>query len=1323
MLSPRFLSENLITTDLAMTIRSLFLLPTLLAAGFLASPVSAQQSGLTAETWTGLTPGKSILILRKEGISTRAPNTTQTVTEARITGLPANSGTRLRGTITPMVDDTYTFWVNGTDNVALWLSEDGTRFIKSLIANHLGSTTTTEWSKHRDQKSIPIALTAGTTYHIEAHVMSSVANGHLAIAWQGRKGNWALAANGATATQSTTQWNLGAGNAIDGNTSGVWNQGTMTTNVQNSWLKVDFAATRPLNQIVLFNNSNDQLRLSNFRLSALDGSGTVLAQQDFFTTSGNVGNSFTWDMPSVVQAKSIKIQLLGNNRAGNGHLALAEIQACHVTPPPTNWALASNGSTATQSTTSSSYLASLAIDGNTNGDLNAGSVTLTQDQANSWLKVDLGQDRPVNRVVLHNRNTLQTRLSNFRVSLLDATDNVLATRDYFPSTGNAGPILYWNLSNPVQARAIRVELLGQNLDGNGYLSLAEVQAFEINPLLESRDFQVIPASYLGAVMPDPDDQNDNNLSDIWEQQTGLSGSSLPGSLLEFGDPENDAIFNFQEQWLNANPLVKEAVADGLTRSIWTGINGPTITDMLAAKSFYGYPNSVSHVPGVNETINYTLFGSRYRGAIVAPVTGAYRFWICGSAGVELWFSDGSVQPPGASQPLTNRFGKQRIGTSGYVTPVRDFDYSPSQRSGWINLIQGQKYYIEVLHSQQNGTDHVSLAWQVPGQLREIIPASAFQSDIPEDDDADNDNLPDSWEASVTLSTTDNGFINSKEGEFGDFDNDRLTNLFEYQRGTNPKSNDSDGDGVSDFDEIKHYGSDPLVSNNLAPVAITMPQLNQYSAATVGWTANSNGTLSAWERRGEITYTFTVTDPGVHEVVVAAGAIAPVLWYTRSLNLVLSLDDDTPFATGTITSKDGNAGTLRAVTPWLSVGTHTLTILHDNFLAELRLRLDSVSISRLGGTDLDEDGIPDWIKGNEAAANALTRVPTQCRTSPVSIEGVTRQYSSTALTALMPGATAASSIPVSESVNNSFFADVPLSPDGAVTLNASFLGGVITESHSITWIPTNLLAAFANNTLHIRKGDSLRATAHAPDAAPAGTFTLQGSTGCPPTPTSPTPSSSPVALTFNTVGTHTLTATWHPDSGPAQTASVSIVVHSADFGPAHLVLAGTPRTWSLPTLDATTIVEADDRLVFSETTTIPQSGPRTFKVGNDQAANRHVIARLPDGIDGSPSAILARGTVHGFDIAQVDETRDALTVHRYDDGIWLMHSTVVAINLPEGVIIRLTAKNQGTLFSNGLTFIDLRAADFDANGIAHVYYEWTGTGDPKLCHTASILTGP
>jgi hypothetical protein len=302
-------------------------------AAFLATALnlSAQQAGLTAETWNNLTKGTSIVNLQKEGISTRAADSTA-VTGAQVAGvLGAGKGMRLRGSITPVESDTYTFWISGSDNVALWISEDASRFNKRLVAYNLTTTNLAEWDKHPNQKSNPIQLVGGQHYYIEAQVMDFDGGGHVSVGWRGQEGRYCLSLNGSVATQSSTKWNLNASNAIDGKTGGTWNEGTLTNNMPNSWLQVAFPSDRAINQVVLYNISQNQNQLSNFRLSVLDANNVELVGQNFFTTSGNVGNSMTWDLPATVpNARKIKIQLLGNNLAGNGTLALAEIEAYGV---------------------------------------------------------------------------------------------------------------------------------------------------------------------------------------------------------------------------------------------------------------------------------------------------------------------------------------------------------------------------------------------------------------------------------------------------------------------------------------------------------------------------------------------------------------------------------------------------------------------------------------------------------------------------------------------------------------------------------------------------------------------------------------------------------------------------------------------------------------------------------------------------------------------------------------------------------------------------------------------------------------------------------
>lgn len=121
------------------------------------------------------------------------------------------------------------------------------------------------------------------------------------------------------------------------------------------------------------------------------------------------------------------------------------------------------------------------------------------------------------------------------------------------------------------------------------------------------------------------------------------------------------------------------------------------------------------------------------------------------------------------------------------------------------------------------------SFMMPGTDVAII----AEFDIDEDADADQDGVPDYLEAvfgsdpsltdtdgdglsdyqelyllqtDPTLPDTDgNGVLDGDE----DSDGDGLSNFQELELGTDPQSRDSDGDGWSDADEVEHYHTDPL----------------------------------------------------------------------------------------------------------------------------------------------------------------------------------------------------------------------------------------------------------------------------------------------------------------------------------------------------------------------------------------------------------------------------------------------------------------------------------------------------------------------------------
>jgi hypothetical protein len=450
---------------------------------------------------------------------------------------------------------------------------------------------------------------------------------------------------------------------------------------------------------------------------------------------------------------------------------------------------------------------------------------------------------------------------------------------------------------------------------------------------------------------------------------------------------------------------------------------------------------------------------------------------------------------------------------------------------------------------------------------------------------------------------------------------------------------------------------------------------------------------------------------VHEITLTGAAIGN-LRATEHLPVVFALNGWPPFASGLLRSRDGAPGSVKAITPWLDAGTHTLNILHDNYRAARRLRIDAIQISRLGGQDLDVSGIPDWVETNALASNALTRLPSRSRTSPVGIEGMTEILATTVLTRTAPGGTP-EPLELQASTNRSFFTNVALAEGGPVEVQASFLSGLVVEGPvAIEWIPTNIFGSYGDDTLHIRKGDALRLDAWSGDSADGQPFTatLDGIPLADANQNATHTSGQPLSVRFHSPGTFLLAA-----SHGGQSASLTVRVHEADFGPALSVRAFSTRAWTPPILDPIHVVESDERVILQQTS----SSPRAFTANVGEAGTRHVLARLPDTIDGAPGGILARGTIHGYRTAYVNETADAELYSIRPDGTRIYRFSLAVKDLPQDVGLVVRTHHVGTVFPDGSRERLFTAADFDANGLVTVYLESAGESLAKVCHRITI----
>jgi len=809
--------------------------------------------------------------------------------------------------------------------------------------------------------------------------------------------------------------------------------------------------------------------------------------------------------------------------------------------------------------------------------------------------------------------------------------------------------------------------------------------------------QLIGANYVTSFTPRADDLDGDGLPDAWKLAHGLDPAKSYGLNGAYGDLDGDGLINLEECQLGTDPTMADTDEDGMpdmaelelgtnpldSASFPPGAPAPWQLGAIGSEPFQWVAQADGQVIVRTDSTPFSS-QSDTGGILYQTITGDFT-------------CDGSIHFPDAAR--SDLEGGIMVRDS-LETDAAYVSITRSLNSGWLvrhRPHKGSQILTSDLSSalsqsyNQIAVRRVGSMVSLYGQTMSGVPRKL--ADYP---------LRFTGESAIvgyvawSISASSPGSIAFSVGS-----------IIQSQ-GDQGMPNDT---GLTTFDSVRWMGEwDGIVSPSLDQGILHIPSKNELlnggavlaAAAiktgssvdsSVGPWAIQGSSIDAQDRRGELTWKVQISEAALHlvEFVVREARASK----TAPSNFPLKLFVDGHYVgTRTVTATPTQSAAAFWFSPWLGVGEHTIRLIWDGSADYTFLRVDTLSLDRVGGLDADGNGQPDWadrrvhlFNGIDASGDVVNSA-----VSPLPIEGRARWSQLTSLSV------SGSPVQVHAGAGYRWYAEVPLVEDTPLPLVYSGEAGAVQRTLSVNWTSHD---ALTGGSFNFRVGSSLR-IAVAASVNETATLTRNG-VGVP-------LSSGVAQLVFPAAGTYRLIGRVVGTEGIREAETVVNVFDTPTLPELFPGMLLRERIISRPSMPSGIELQADPRL---ELTTVPTNTTQISWLADDNV-DRRVVARI-----GTDGPVLAGADAPGTALYATLDTYTRI-IETLPDGTQDTETLVILSPVRPGHAIKLEIFVAGVVFADGTRTKVLSPSDLDALGQARVRLLRPPGTTTSVCHRTMLL---